>query len=415
MSRRYDIDYYEVLGISRTASPSEIKKAFKSLALQHHPDKVSEDIREEAEIKFKNISQAYEVLIDETERQYYDRVFFEGGGSSDFFGDTGDAYRNFEADDFAQFFGNFGSNGPRPPRMAKTKDEHISLKLPLEDLYKGKVMKMASARNILCKVCSGSGAKPRAKPNTCSACNGEGMVKKLRRLSPGVVTSDWVDCSVCGGRGKVVKEKDRCKKCSGKGLVEEKSILEVYVPRGVKSGFKVVLSEKSDEAYGKKTGDIIFDIEQEDHKLFERRGNDLVAKFKLTLCESLCGFSKIVIQHLDGRGIKLTVPSGNVTPPHHVFKVHKAGFPIKGTDLYGDLYLVPDIEFPHDGWLRQAGQMKIAKELFSSLTTDRIIADIEEDVEYTIEGSIPEFYEEEEEDDDYNAAGKDGVPECTTM
>jgi DnaJ family protein A protein 2 len=411
MSRRYDIDYYEVLGISRSATPSEVKRAFKNLALQHHPDKVSQESREEAEIRFKNISQAYEVLNDETERQYYDRVFF-GGGSGGLYGGAEDDYGDFEANDFAQFFGNFGSNAPKPPKTSRTKDEHILLKLSLEDLYKGKVMKMASARNVLCKSCSGSGAKSKARPGTCSACSGEGMVKKLRRLSPGVVTSDWVDCSVCSGRGTIVKVKDRCKKCSGSGLSEEKTILEVYIPKGVRSGYRVVLHEKSDEAYGKRTGDLVFDIEQADHKLFERRGNDVIAKFRLTLYESLCGFSKVVIQHLDGRGIKVTVPDGNVTPPHHVFKVKNAGFPVKGTDMFGDLYLVPDIEFPRDGWMRQPGQVNLAKELFSMLRPDRVNAEIEDEVDYTIEGSIPDLVEEEE---DYHGMGQDGVPECTTM
>lgn len=408
MSRRYEVDYYSVLGVSRSATPSEIKRAFKNLALLHHPDKVSEDIRDEAEIRFKEISQAYEVLGNEMEREHYDRVFFEGGG--DMF-DGG--YSDFQPNDFAQFFGNNFDNSKRPPpRTSRTKDEHILLKVSLEDLYKGKVMKMASTRNVLCKTCSGSGAKARAKPIKCSACSGQGSVKKLRRLAPGVVTSDWVECQVCNGRGTVLKDKDQCKKCNGTGLNEEKSLLEVYVPRGARSGHQVILHEKSDEAYMKKTGDIIFDIEEAEHKIFERRGSDLIAKFRLTLYESLCGFSKVVVEHLDGRGIKITVPEGNVTPPHHVFKVPGAGFPVKGTESFGDLYLVPDIEFPRNGWIRGADKSKLAKELFSGITPDRIQIEIEDEVDYSIEGSIPDRAEDFENEDEF---GQGNVPECSTM
>jgi DnaJ family protein A protein 2 len=420
------VDYYEVLGVARDASTGEIRKAYKKQALACHPDKVAEHEREEAEMRFKEISEAYEVLSDETERSRYDQFGIGRNGNGHKNWQDGATYDDmFGADDFAQFFGFHGghpgasahSQNARPSRNKRTDDAEIPIELTLEELYKGKVFKMAIARDILCKSCSGTGARPKAKPRKCSSCSGVGHVQKLRRVAPGVVSKEYVECQPCKGRGTVVREKDRCKRCQGSGVTEEKSILEVYVPRGAHDGHRIVFEGKADEAYGQTPGDIIFVVRVHRHGVFDRRLNDLHAKMTITLAESLCGFSRVVVQQLDGRGLEVTVPQGTVTKPGQYFKVRKEGMPIKGTDLRGDLYLQVDVEFPENGWCLETSELRKIQDLLPSKPRAplHILPKEIDNVDYSVQDSLPE-YVEEEEDADYGDNIPDGVPpECNSM
>lgn len=325
--------------------------------MQHHPDKVAEDQREESEIKFKSISQAYEILNDEEKRHLYDThgmaAFDPSRGGP---GGPG----GVDLDDIlAQMFGMGGGGGGMPPgfggqggpaRPRRGRDEEQKYQVTLEELYKGKTVKFASTKNIICSHCKGSGGKEKAKAATCERCKGNGVTVGLRSVGPGLVTQERVICDTCTGTGKVFKEKDRCKKCKGKRTTSEKKVLEIYIPRGARDGERIVLEGEADQVPDQTPGDIVFTLDEEDHDIFQRAGDDLSAELNITLAEALTGFSRVVLKHLDGRGILLNHPQGKILRPGQVLKVAGEGMPLKKSDAKGDLYLIVKVEFPEDGW-----------------------------------------------------------------
>lgn len=325
-------------------------------ALQHHPDKVPEDQREESELKFKTVSQAYEILHDEEKRHLYDThgmaAFDPARGGPGMGGGV-------DLDDIlAQMFGmgggmppGFGGEGgPKRPRRGR--DEEQKYEVTLEELYKGKTVKFASTKNIICSHCKGTGGKKDAKPQTCERCKGNGITVGLRSVGPGLVTQERVVCDTCSGTGKIFKEKDKCKKCKGKRTTSEKKVLEIYIPRGAREGERIVLEGEADQVPDQTPGDIVFTLVEEDHEIFQRAGDDLSAELNISLSEALTGFSRVVLKHLDGRGIHLNHPQGKVLKPGQILKIAGEGMPLKKSDLKGDLYLVVKIEFPENGWLQ---------------------------------------------------------------
>lgn len=241
-----------------------------------------------------------------------------------------------------------GDAGPRRPR--KGRDEEQRYQVTLEELYKGKTVKFASTKNIICSHCKGTGGKEKAKPQTCERCKGNGVTVGLRSVGPGLVTQERMICDTCTGTGKIFKEKDKCKKCKGKRTTSEKKVLEIYIPRGAHQGERIVLEGEADQVPDQTPGDIVFTLAEEEHDIFERAGDDLSAELVVTLAEALTGFSRIVLKHLDGRGILLNHPQGKVLRPGQVLKVPGEGMPLKKSDAKGDLYLVVKIDFPEDGW-----------------------------------------------------------------
>lgn len=322
--------------------------------MKHHPDKVPEDRREEADAKFKAVSQAYEILHDEEKRHLYDThgmAAFDparGGGMG----------AEVDLDDILQQMfgmgggmppGFGGAGGPKRPRRGR--DEEQKYEVTLEELYKGKTVKFASTKNVICSHCKGSGGKEKAKAETCQRCKGNGVTVGLRSVGPGLVTQERVVCDACEGTGKVFKEKDRCKKCKGKRTTPEKKVLEIYIPRGAREGERIVLEGEADQVPDQTPGDIVFTLVEEDHEIFQRAGDDLSAELDITLAEALCGFSRVVLKHLDGRGIHLNHPQGKVLRPGQILKVEGEGMPLKKSDAKGDLFLVVKIDFPEDGWI----------------------------------------------------------------
>lgn len=329
-------------------------------ALKHHPDKVTEGNRETAEIKFKAVSQAYEILYDDDKRHLYDTHGMAAFDPSRGMG--GGMHGGADFDDIlAQMFGMGGGGGmppgfgggdfggPRKPRRGA--DEQQKYEVSLEELYKGKTVKFASTKNVICNHCKGSGGKDKAKPKTCDRCQGKGVTIGLRQVGPGLVTQERMVCDPCSGNGTVFKEKDRCKKCKGKRTTSEKKVLEIYIPRGAMEGERIVLEGEADQVPDQTPGDIVFTLVEEDHETFQRRGHDLLAELKITLAESLCGFSRVVLKHLDGRGIHLNHPRGKVLKPGEILKIPGEGMPHKKSDAKGDLFLQVDIEFPENGWM----------------------------------------------------------------
>lgn len=361
-------DLYDILNVPHSASKAEIKKAYHKAALSSHPDKVPEDQRESADVKFKAVSQAYEILSDDQNREMYDQhgmaAFEKGAGGMPGGGPDLD-------DILAQMFGGggmggmpgMGGMGGGMPGMGgggrrqggKGKNEVQQYEVTLEELYKGKTTRFASTKKVVCEHCKGSGGKEKAKAKPCDTCKGRGQTTRIRPVGPGLVTQETVACSTCSGKGKWFADKDKCKKCKGARTVEKKKILELYIPRGSREGEKIVLAGEADQdPDDDEPGDIVFELVEEQHKIFHRAGADLQAELDISLSEALTGFNRVVVTHLDGRGLQLNVqqPAGKVLRPDEILKISGEGMPIKRSDARGDLYLTVNVKFPEDGWLK---------------------------------------------------------------
>jgi len=347
-----EIDLYEILGVPPTASKAEIRKAYHKKALASHPDKVPPEQREEAEAQFKAASQAYEILNDEEKRHLYDThgmAAFDGSGGPGMGPEV-----NME--DILNMFGMGGGvpgMGRGGRKMRRSPDENQKYEVSLMDLYKGKTVRFTSTKNVICSKCNGTGGADKAKPKECASCKGQGIKQVVSQVGPGMLTQRMVECGACEGTGQVFNPKDKCKKCKGKRTTEEKKQLELYIPRGAREGDQIRLEGEADQVPGaEQTGDIVFHLVEQPDDVFQRAGNDLSAKLEITLAEALTGFHRVVLQHLDGRGIELRHPQvpGQILRPGEVLRVPGEGMPIKKSEAKGDLYLVVDVRFPDDGY-----------------------------------------------------------------
>lgn len=308
--------FYEALGITDfSCSGAHIKKQYKVKAFENHPDKNPGDA--DAEARFKDIGHAFEVLNDPQKREIYDQYGekgLEAGGPG---GGGG-----MEAEDlFAQFFGGGGGGfggmfggggGMREQGPKKARTIHHVHKVSLEDIYRGKVSKLALQKSIICAKCDGRGGKEGAV-KTCTGCHGAGMKIMTRHLGPMVQRFQTV-CPDCGGEGEIIREKDRCKQCNGKKTVIERKVLHVHVDRGVQSGTKIDFRGEGDQMPGVDPGDVQFEIEQKPHTRFERRGDDLVYHAEIDLLTALAG-GAIYIEHLDDRWLTVEVLPGECIAP----------------------------------------------------------------------------------------------------
>ncbi|RKP10670.1 DnaJ domain-containing protein, partial [Thamnocephalis sphaerospora] len=317
-------DYYEVLGVDRDATADTIKKAYRKLAMKYHPDK-----NPDAGDEFKDISHAYDILGDPEKREHYDRYGPDGPGGMpgggfggdgppmDFFADLFGA-QFMDADDDDMFSGGGFFGGPPPhargqrPRRTRGDDVKHPLEVTLEELYNGTTKRMSLEKTSICATCSGKGGKRGPRP--CKPCGGSGSIAKEHRMG-GMVRRTRVTCRKCRGEGKILSEKDRCKRCGGKGIVPDKATLEVHVEKGMREGQRITMAGQGDQEPGITPGDVIFILEQKPHPRFERRGKHLWTEITVTLTEALCGFSKVLLTHLDGRGIVVTQQPGQVIRP----------------------------------------------------------------------------------------------------
>ncbi|KAL2181508.1 uncharacterized protein P884DRAFT_190882 [Thermothelomyces heterothallicus CBS 202.75] len=412
-----DLDLYALLGVDKSASPNDIKKAYRKLALQHHPDKVPEEMRAEAEAKFKAITQAYEILRDEEKRHMYDThgmAAFDPsrGGPGGAEVDLNDILSQM----FGMHMGGMPGGGPRRPR--RSPDEEQPYKVTLEELYKGKTVKFAAEKQVICGQCKGTGAKDKVKPNSCDRCRGIGRQEAFRQIGPGLVRKEVIPCDHCQGTGMYYKEKDRCKKCKGKRTVKETKALELYIPRGSMQGERIVLEGEADQMPDMTPGDLIFHLVEEPHEYFTRIGHDLSADLHVTLAEALSGFSRVVLKHLDGRGIHIDHPRGKILRPGDVLKVPNEGMPLKRGEAKGDLYLIVKVDFPEDGWLSSDSDYDALQKLLPP-PAPPIQADDVDEVDYEENADIekmgahqgdPRYGGEWEDGDD-----DEGGAQCTTQ
>ena len=334
-----------------------------------------EEHREEAEAKFKAVTQAYEILKDDQKRSLYDA----GGMEALKRGMPGDG-PDLE-DMFSQMFGGFGGF----PGNDDEQEYHVTL----EELYRGKTAKFQVQKQIVCETCKGTGAKDKVQPQDCDFCKGQGRVMAVRQVGPGLATREVLPCEKCQGTGKLVKDKDKCKKCKGKRTVKETKAIEIYIPRGSMQGDRIVVEGEADQVPGTKPGDIVFVLVEEAHDVLTRIGQDLSAELTITLAESLCGFSRTVLTHLDGRGIHMTRERGRILRPGDVLRVSGEGMPHKKGDAKGDLYLIVKVEFPEDGFLQKDQDYETIQKLLPGPPPEIKAEEIDE-VEYEEDADIEE-------------------------
>lgn len=259
------------------------------------------------------MSHAYEILSDPQQRSLYDQLGeegLEGGGAGGGMG---------AEDLFAQFFGGGGGpfggmfgGGMRDTGPKKARTIHHVHKVNLEDIYRGKVSKLALQKSVLCSGCDGRGGKEGAV-KSCTGCNGSGMKTMMRQMGPMIQRFQTV-CPDCNGEGENIRERDRCKKCSGKKTVVERKVLHVHVDKGVKDGHKVEFRGEGDQIPGVVNGDVVFEIEQKPHPRFQRKNDDLYYHVEIDLLTALGGGS-FSVEHLDERWLTVTIAPGEVITP----------------------------------------------------------------------------------------------------
>ncbi|EME79620.1 uncharacterized protein MYCFIDRAFT_212267 [Pseudocercospora fijiensis CIRAD86] len=335
--------FYDVLGVSPDADEAKLKTAYRKAALKHHPDKNAHD--PSAAEKFKEISHAYEVLSDPQKRQLYDQYGEEGLEQG------GMAGGGMAAEDlFAQFFGGGGGGfggmfggGMRDQGPKKARTIHHVHKVSLEDIYRGKVSKLALQKSIICSKCEGRGGKEGAV-KTCGGCNGQGMKTMMRQMGPMIQRFQTV-CPDCNGEGETIREKDKCKQCNGKKTVIERKVLHVHVDRGVQSGTKIDFRGEGDQTPGAQPGDVQFEIEQKPHPRFQRKGDDLFYHAEIDLLTALAG-GAIYIEHLDERWLTVEILPGEVISPGEIKVIRGQGMPSYRHHDFGNLYVQFEVKFP---------------------------------------------------------------------
>ncbi len=324
-------DYYEVLGVAKSASEQELKKAYRRVAMKFHPDRNPDN--KEAEDKFKEASEAYEVLSDKNKRAAYDQYGHAGvegagmGGGAGGFGNFSDIF----GDVFGDIFGGGGRGGP-----SRGSDLRYTLELTLEEAVRGTSVKIKVPTLVSCKTCDGSGAKPGTKPTTCGTCGGHGQV----RMQQGFFSVQQT-CPTCRGKGKSIA--DPCKECHGHGRVEETKTLNVKVPPGVDSGDRIRLAGEGEAGGdGGPSGDLYVQVSVKDHEFFHREGKDLYCEVPISMIDACLG-GELEVPTLDGR-VKLKVPEGTQTGK--LFRMRGKGVvPVRGGPS-GDLLCRVVIETP---------------------------------------------------------------------
>jgi len=305
-------DYYEVLGVSKDATPDEIKKAYRKLAMKYHPDKNPGN--KEAEDKFKEISNAYEVLSDSEKRNAYDQRGMDGVHDMGFEGFTSndDIFSHF-ADIFGDF--SFGRTETGPERGA---DLRYSLTIPFMDAVFGSEKKIQIQRSEKCEICHGTGAKPGTNPIACPECGGRGVVSQGGRESGffNVATT----CRRCGGTGRIVA--NPCAKCSGNGVIMKTRILTVRIPSGSNTGTVLRLSGQGEAGMkGGPAGDLYVVLQVQPHPMFERKGNDIIYNLPLKYTQAALG-GEVKVPTLKGSAM-LKIPHG--TQSNQTFRLRGQG------------------------------------------------------------------------------------------
>lgn len=338
-------DYYEVLGVEKNAPDADIKKAYRKLAKQYHPDVNPED--KTAEAKFKEVNEAYEILSDPQKRGQYDRFGHAGVDPNAFAGGGGQGFGDFDfggiGDIFESFFGGAGfgrsssrtRNGPQ-----KGADLKYSIEIAFEEAAFGVEKEMAIHRLETCATCGGTGAKPGTSPSTCQHCGGTGQVQ-YKQSTPFGQFVNIKNCDVCHGEGKVIA--NPCGTCNGKGKVRKSVKIKLNIPAGIDDGQTISLrGEGEPGSKGGPAGDLFVTVKIRQHALFKRQGNDIICEMPITFVQAALG-SELEVPTLDGK-VRYTIPEGTQTGS--VFRLKNKGIPFLRGGGRGDLYIKVDIDVP---------------------------------------------------------------------
>jgi molecular chaperone DnaJ len=341
-------DYYEVLGVGKSASADEIKKAYRKQALTYHPDKNPGD--KAAEEKFKEAAEAYEVLRDPQKRSRYDQFGhagmsgsagggFSGAGMTieDIFNQFGDIFGDFGG------FGGFGFGGSRSRggrRVNKGTNLRVKVRLNLEEIAKGVEKKLKVTKYVTCNSCSGTGARGNDGYTTCSTCHGQGSVTRVTNTLLGQMQTTAA-CPQCNGEGKIIK--DRCTECHGEGIVKDNEVIKINIPAGVAEGMQLNVTGKGNAARrGGVNGDLLVVIEEEKHPELIRDGNDLIYQLNLSFSQAALG-TTTEIPTVEGKA-KIRIDAG--TQPGKILRLRGKGIPEVNGYGKGDLLVSINVWIP---------------------------------------------------------------------
>ena len=339
-------DYYEVLGVSKSADATEIKKAYRKLALKYHPDKNPGD--KEAEEKFKEAAEAYDVLSNEEKRHRYDQFGYAGvggagqggfgGGMSmdDIFSQFGDIFGSFGG--FSGFGGFGGGRGSR--RVNRETNLRVKVKMSLQEIATGIEKKIKVKKYVACQHCNGTGAKDGKSYSTCSTCKGSGQVTRVQNTILGAMQTTST-CPTCEGEGKIINEK--CTFCNGEGVLMSEEVISINIPAGVAEGMQLSLSGKGNAARrGGVNGDLIVLIEEEEHPELVRDGNDLLYNVFIGYPEAVLG-ETVEIPTIEGK-VKVKIEAG--TQPGKILRLRGKGLPDVNGYGKGDLLAKVNVWIP---------------------------------------------------------------------
>ena len=337
-------DYYQVLGVARDASDEDLKRAYRKLAMQYHPDRNHGD--KSAEVKFKELNEAYDALKDAEKRAAYDRyghAAFEGAGAGAGGGGFGggNPFGGAFEDIFEEMFGGLGGRGRRNGPVGRGSDLRTGVEVTLEEAFAGAKKTIRVSTSVACEACKGSGAEgPAAQAAaTCGSCGGSGKI----RAQQGFFLIERT-CPTCGGSGRIVK--NPCKVCAGQGRVQRDRTLNVTIPAGVEDGTRIRLSGEGEAGLrGAPAGDLYVDISVRAHPIFQRDGSNIFVRVPLRMTQAALG-GAVEVPTVDGGRAKVTIPAGTQTGDQ--FRLRGKGFSVLRSAARGDMYVQVAVETPQN-------------------------------------------------------------------
>ncbi len=344
-------DYYETLGLGRDADDAAIKRAFRNLAKECHPDRNPGD--EKAEHRFKDLNEAYEALKDPQKRAAYDQfghAAFEGGGPGGPQGFSGDFSASM-SDIFDDLFGEFMGGRRGGPRTMRERgaDVRYNLDISLREAFEGKSAQIRVPSSVICKACSGSGAKPGTSPSACRTCGGGGKV----RASQGFFTIERI-CPACQGRGEMIE--DPCSDCRGSGRVTKERTLSVTIPAGVEDGTRIRLANEGEAGLrGGPSGDLYIFLTIRPHEFFQRDGADLFCRVPISMTTAALG-GRIEVPMVNGGRTRVKILEG--TQAGRQFRLKGKGMPVMRGKATGDMYIQVEVETPRNLTRKQKDILK---------------------------------------------------------
>ncbi len=333
-------DPYSILGISRDASADDVKKAYRKLSKEWHPDKHKGD--KAAETKFKQINEAYETLSDPQKRSMYDQFGTTGGpGGQGFNGNTGGFdFSGFENADFGDLFGNFFGGARRTQQQGESLNREVELTIPFDDVINGAERKIRLERIAACARCEGKGTANNSEIVTCTQCGGTGQVTRTVQSFFGAISQRSV-CTVCSGSGRVPK--DPCPDCNGQGRVRSVDTITIDIPAGIDNGQVLRIRGQGDAGLrGETPGELYVRMRIEPHPLFEREGADIRSVHTIPAIDAMLG-GTATVKTVHGSST-LQIPEG--TQPGEMFRIRGKGLPYLGRDSKGDHYVTINVEIP---------------------------------------------------------------------